>query len=196
MDNMRVYEVTHVMVGESDTSLLPTHVNITCKVAIPLPKLSRADYEAIFTNYTVTVGSRQYLDAPSGQALYLMDPVSGEMDVAEPTYEFGDAYAFDEDMKEQSVFRTSDSFALADIFGSSAQGKGFQKAQGGFRVYPAFQMLFWFFRFSIEMPERYFLETEKVIYQYVHAKDKASEMDDIVIDCAIIPYQPWTLEIN
>lgn len=73
---------------------------------------------------------------------YTIQNNSFEFELSEPSYEFGDAFEFDESPYFEEVFNGYNDFQMSDYV-SSSEGVGFQKLQGGFQAIPNFETTLW-----------------------------------------------------
>lgn len=125
----------------------------SCKASLDLPKIGRDTTK--FGEYTVIAGMRIY-DADMQTFEDIISEKSFTFELLEPSYEFGDAFEFDEGVSEDSVFKESSLLDLADFtadfWDEDIAGKGFQKVAGAFKVVPNFDTTLWMFKFSLEMP--------------------------------------------
>lgn len=150
-----------------------------------MPKIGRDT--AKFGEYTVIAGYRIY-DADMTTFEDIVNEKTFTFELVEPSYEFGDAFEFDEGVSEDSVFKESSLLDLADFvapfWAEDISGKGFQKVAGAFKVVPNFDTTLWMFKFTLEMPNEYFNE-ENYLFQWASFQDTAESMDMVTVSCGL-----------
>ena len=121
----------------------------------------------MFTDYSGIAGMRIYDEDLTTFKTISETSFSYTLDL--PSYEFGDDYEFDERPYDDAIFTEFNDFVMSDYV-AGAEGTGFQMVQGLFKAIPNFETTMWIFKFSLEMPEEYFDETN-YLFQWATYQD-------------------------
>lgn len=107
---------------------------------------------------------RIYQTADSDSFETIIGETSFTYTLVAPTYEFGDAFEFDERPYDEAIFTISKDFQMSEYV-DNAEGVGLQVVQGLFKAIPNFQTTMWMFKFNLEMPEEYF-DDDAYLFQW------------------------------
>jgi len=146
----------------------------------------------MFTEYSVTTGMRIYDDDMTTFET-IIDESSFTYTLAEPTYEFGDEFEFDERPYDESIFTMSNNFEMSDYV-EGADGVGFQVVQGLFKAIPNFETTMWIFKFALEMPDSYF-DSGAYVFNWATYQDVNQEMQPVTVACGITVGDPYSAEV-
>ena len=114
---------------------------------------------------------------------------TSQVEIKKPNTDLKSLY--EETQPEESAetveyFDESFKFKLADFKSDSTQGRGFQRARGGYKLYgDAGAKDRWYFNLALELPTSEF-KTGEILYQYITYKfDEANKALDGAVACKI-----------
>jgi len=151
-----------------------------CKASLDMPKIGRDS--GMFGEYTVTAGMRVY-DPTDLTTFVTVATADFTYTLAEPAYDFGDEFEFDERPYEDAVFTEYNDFDLS-LYIDGAEGTGFQKAQGLFKAVPKFETTLWIFKLTLEMPSEYF-DSTNYLWQYVTYEETTGVVPKQTVSCGL-----------